>query len=132
MPSRLLLPLSNGSLTVPAGETFGTDTVVSSRSASTAGSTSIRAFVAQINLALAAIVSITAIAGVLVGITAAARCSRIIAQITKVPIAVQAGVMIGTNAIEVPCAPIAGCGTGVIAQLVAKANVTAISSPAIL
>ena len=131
MPSRLLLPLSNGSLTVPAGETFGTDTVVTTRSASTAGSTSIRAFVAQINLALAAIASIT-IAGVLVGITAAARCSRIIAQITKVPITVQAGVMIGTNAIEVPCAPIAGCGAGVIAELVAKVNVTAISYPAIL
>lgn len=132
MPSRLLLPLSNDSLTVPAGETFGTDTVVTSRSASTAGSTSIRAFVAQINLALAAIVSITAIAGVLVGITAAARCSRIIAQITKVPIAVQTCVMVGTNAIEVPCAPIAGCGTGCITELVAKVDVAMSSSPAIL
>ena len=50
--------LSNRILTVPAGETFGTDTVVTTRSASTAGSTSIRAFVAQVNLALAAVVSI--------------------------------------------------------------------------
>ena len=124
--------LSNGILTVPAGETFGTDTVVTTRSASTAGSTSIRAFVAQVNLTLAAVVPIAAIAGVLVRITAAARGSCIIAQITKVPVAVQTGVMVGTNAIKVSWAPIAGCSASVIAKLVAQINIATLSCPTVL